>query len=182
MKVNPYQRKKQPEIIRATLIENAIKLIFEQGVELTSLQAVADASDITKGGLLHHFPNKIALLEAVYANVLLTMEAEIDTLISKDPEPYGRFTRSYIKNSINGLRDEIPNQQMISSMFHTPGLSQIWSQWLEVKLANFEEQTLELELVRLATDGIWFNALAGISLHKLTEIETFLIEKTYLKP
>lgn len=176
---NPYQRKKQPELVRSTLIDNATQLILEQGVEQTSLQAVADATDITKGGLLHHFPTKMALLAAVYEKTSLDLEAEIEILIANDPHSYGRFTRAYIISSINGLRNKIPNQQIISAMLNTPGLSQIWSQWLEKKLALFKEDSLELELIRLTTDGIWFNALAGISLHNLTKIEQYLIAQTH---
>lgn len=175
---NPYQRKKQPDIIRAALVDNATQLILEQGVELTSLQAVADATRITKGGLLHHFPTKMALLAAVYEKTILDLEVEIEDIMTKDSHPYGRFTRAYVMSSINGLRNKIPNQQIISAMLNTPGLSQIWSQWLEEKLALFDENTFELELIRLATDGVWFNAIAGISLHKLAEIERYLIEKT----
>lgn len=175
---NPYQRKKQPEIVIATLIENATKIILEKGVEQTSLQAIADASNLTKGGLLHHFPNKMALLEAVYLKTIADLELEINDLMAQDPDDYGRFTRAYIKSSTNGLRNNIPNQQIILAMLNTPGLSHLWSHWLEEKLALYNEGSLELELIRLATDGMWFNALAGISLHKLTEIEQFLITKT----
>lgn len=175
---NPYQRQKQPEIVIATLIENATKIILEKGIEKTSLQAIADASDITKGGLLHHFPNKMALLEAVYLKTIKDFESEIDTLIAQDSNEKGSFTRAYIRSSINGLRNNIPQQQIISAMLNTPGLSHLWNQWLEEKLTFYQEHTLELELIRLATDGLWFNALAGISLHKLTEIERYLIAKT----
>lgn len=176
--LNPYQRKKQPDRVVAALIENATKIILEKGVEQTSLQAVADASNLTKGGLLHHFPNKMALLAAVYEKTILDLEAEIDELMANDPEVYGRFTRAYIQSSTNGLRNKIPNQQIISAMFNTPGLSQLWRDWLETKIMQYQETSLELELLRLATDGMWFNAIAGISLHKLTDIEQYLIAKT----
>lgn len=175
---NPYQRKKQPELVIATLINNATKIILEKGIEKTSLQAVADASGLTKGGLLHHFPNKIALLETVYRQTITDFELEVNALMAEDSELKGRFTRAYIRSSTNGLRNNIPNQQIISAMLNTPGLSHLWSQWLEEKLHLYQENTLELELIRLATDGMWFNALAGISLHKLTEIEQHLIAKT----
>lgn len=175
---NPYQRKKQPDLVIATLIDNATQIILEKGVERTSLQAIADASDITKGGLLHHFPNKMALLAAVYEKLILDLAQEIEILMQNDPEPFGRFTRAYVQSSINGLRNKAPSQQVISAMINTPGLSKLWCDWLDAQLTFYQETSLELELIRLATDGLWFNTVAGIELHQLAKIEQYLLLKT----
>ncbi len=176
---NPYQRKKQPDIVIATLIDNTTKMILKNGIEQTSLQAVAKASNLTKGGLLHHFPNKMELLKAVYEKTLVDLEQEINNIMAQDPETHGRFTRAYIQSSTNGLRHKAPNQQIISAMFNTPELSHLWRNWLKEKLTIYPETSLELELIRLATDGMWFNALAGTATHNLTEIEQHLLDKTY---
>ncbi len=49
------------------IIDRAAALFARRGVAQTSVQAVADAVGLSKTGLLHHFPSKDALHEAVLA-------------------------------------------------------------------------------------------------------------------
>jgi AcrR family transcriptional regulator len=49
------------------ILDRAAALFARHGFEHTSLQAVADAVGLSKAGLLHHFPSKDALHEAVLA-------------------------------------------------------------------------------------------------------------------
>jgi AcrR family transcriptional regulator len=67
---NAYSRKKQPEQVRRALLDCAAQLAVENGLSAVTLQAVAEAAGVTKGGLLHHFASKQILIEAVFANLL----------------------------------------------------------------------------------------------------------------
>ena len=49
------------------ILDRAAALFARRGFEQTSVQAVADAVGLSKAGLLHHFPSKDALREAVLA-------------------------------------------------------------------------------------------------------------------
>ena len=49
------------------IVDRAAALFARRGVAQTSVQAVADAVGLSKAGLLHHFPSKDALREAVLA-------------------------------------------------------------------------------------------------------------------
>ncbi|MCW2742717.1 MAG: transcriptional regulator, TetR family [Blastococcus sp.] len=49
------------------ILDRAAALFARHGFEQTSVQAVADAVGLSKAGLLHHFPSKDALHEAVLA-------------------------------------------------------------------------------------------------------------------
>jgi len=91
-----HKRKKQPEKVRSQLIECAARIIAEQGPNAVTIQAVADAAGVTKGGLLHHFQDKNQLSEAVSRHLLAQMDTEIDKLMAQDSVEYGRFTRAYI--------------------------------------------------------------------------------------
>ena len=51
---------------------------------------------VTKGGLLHHFPSKQALIDAVFADLLDALDRDLDARIAADPEPLGAFTRAYV--------------------------------------------------------------------------------------
>ncbi|WP_433585789.1 TetR/AcrR family transcriptional regulator [Microbacterium hydrocarbonoxydans] len=50
---------------RATILDAALEVFAEGGYRSGSLREVAQRVGISEAGLLHHFPNKVALLEAV---------------------------------------------------------------------------------------------------------------------
>ena len=157
---NAYERKKQPELVRRNLLDCAARLAAEQGVAALSVQAVADAAGVTKGGLFHHFPSKQALLEAVMADLLAALDCEIDDLLSQDCEGFGRCTRAYV-NAVFSDRGRESGKQWAAisvSMVGEPSLRRMWNSWIEGRLARHKETDsgVVLELVRLAADGIWF--------------------------
>ena len=82
-----YSRKKQPEIVRRDLMHNAIALAAQQGVSALSLQQVSEAAGVTKGGLLHHFPTKQALVDAVFDQMVLQFRDALQDEMALDPEP-----------------------------------------------------------------------------------------------
>jgi AcrR family transcriptional regulator len=51
------------------ILDRAAALFARQGFAKTSIQDIADAVGLSKAGLLHHFPSKDALREAVVAQV-----------------------------------------------------------------------------------------------------------------
>ncbi|MFK0384251.1 TetR/AcrR family transcriptional regulator [Agrobacterium sp. NPDC090273] len=156
---NAHERKKQPELVRRNLLDCAAKLAADQGVSAISIQAVADAAGVTKGGLFHHFASKQVLLEAVMADLLTALDAEIDGLVSQDCEAHGCFTRAYV-NAVFADRERDSGKQWAAisvSMIGEPSLRSMWSTWLAERLVRHKDtdNTPQLEAVRLAADGVW---------------------------
>ncbi|PPK97616.1 AcrR family transcriptional regulator [Kineococcus xinjiangensis] len=60
--------------IDAEIVEAAAALIAQHGYEQTSLQRIADAVGYSKTGLLHRFPSKEALLDAVAESCSSTVD------------------------------------------------------------------------------------------------------------
>ena len=73
-----HHRKKQPLFVRQQLLEVAARLASEKGVTAVTLDAVSGASGVSKGGLLHHFPSKNMLLEALFDSLLVLLDAAIE--------------------------------------------------------------------------------------------------------
>ena len=68
--LSAHHRKKQPEQVRRALLDCAAQIAAEDGAAAITIQAVATRAGVTKGGLLHHFDSKQALIEAVFADLL----------------------------------------------------------------------------------------------------------------
>ncbi|MUM78298.1 TetR family transcriptional regulator [Pseudodesulfovibrio sp. F-1] len=160
-----HKRKKQPEIVRSKLIECAVRIIVEQGPNAVTIQAVADAAGVTKGGLLHHFQDKKQLSNAVSKYLLSQMDAEINLLMSQDSVEYGRFTRAYI-NAISQDLASAQSEQWIALAIYSITESEsknMWNEWIKEKQRLYYDTDSDkmLQVLRYAADGIWFEALLG---------------------
>lgn len=56
--------------VRARAVSAALRLFAAQGFDATSVQAVADEVGVTKQAVLHHFPSKDHLRQAVLESIL----------------------------------------------------------------------------------------------------------------
>jgi AcrR family transcriptional regulator len=162
-----HERKKQPETVRRALLDCAARISLEQGLPAVTLQAVANAAHVTKGGLLHHFPSKQALVQAVFHDLLEQLDAEIEQLIAADAEPHGRFTRAYIRAfaQADGERASEQWNALPLSSLTDPDMKAMWSAWYAERLARHAETDdgTSLALARYAADGLWLAGLLDYS-------------------
>lgn len=154
-----HHRKKQPEQVRRALLDCVAAIATEQGLGALTIQAVADRAGVTKGGLLHHFDSKQALIEAVFADLLEQLDRQIDIAIDADPQPTGSFTRAYIRAC---FADRTQGRQSLWAALSVatisePALRAIWSGWLDDRLARHRDTDTmpTLTIARLAADGVW---------------------------
>ena len=63
-------RLRDPEQTRAELLQAAFKEVHENGFQAASLQRILANTNLTKGALYHHFPNKCAMGLAVLDEVV----------------------------------------------------------------------------------------------------------------
>ena len=85
-------------------ILTAARKILADGGYMTrfSLNAVAAEAGVSKGGLLHHFPSKEALLRGLSENLIDFFEEQLMVEMAKEPEgASGRFTRAYINTAFS---------------------------------------------------------------------------------
>ncbi|WP_031388000.1 TetR/AcrR family transcriptional regulator [Desulfonatronum thiodismutans] len=179
-----HKRKKQPEIVRSKLIECAARIITEQGPNAVTIQAVADAAGVTKGGFLHHFQNKNQLSAAVSRYFIDQLDTELGKLMAEDPIEYGRFTRAYI-NSIWKDVASGQKEQWISFAIYAlsePQLKSMYNEWMKEKqrLHHDTDSDQLLQVLRYAADGIWLEILMGAGYQKEhSALLSSLIEMTH---
>ncbi|MBZ0106778.1 MAG: TetR/AcrR family transcriptional regulator [Sulfuricella denitrificans] len=179
---NRYTRRKQPELVRRSLLEHAARLAVEQGLTAVTVQAVSDAAGVTKGGLAHHFPTKQALIDAVFHEILDALDRELDERIKADPDLYGAFTRAYLE-SVFDIGPEAkggPWATLSVSMLTDPSLRALWAQWFLARIQRHSatDDDVKLVAVRLAADGVWLADLSSIPILKRAELRSYLIRET----
>lgn len=162
-----HRREKQPDAVRRSLLDQAARHAAEDGLGAITLQSVADAAHVTKGGLLHHFPSKQALIEAVFEDLLETLDGEIDRLMGADASAHGSFTRAYIAAFFAVARegDASPWAALSVSCMTDAKLRARWSQWMNERLQRHEatDSDPHLAVARYAADGIWLANLTEIT-------------------
>lgn len=157
---SPRNRKKQPDLVRQTLLDCATKLALEHGLAAVSLQAVASAAGVTKGGLFHHFPNKQALIEAVFDGMMENLDREIDEELEKDTGGHGTFTRAYVRTLFaDRALNNSPWSAQTMTVLADPYSKSLWHRWMKDRLVRHAatDAGTRLEIVRLAADGAWLS-------------------------
>nr|WP_235886325.1 TetR/AcrR family transcriptional regulator [Paenibacillus cymbidii] len=93
---------------RAAIVLAALRIAQKDGVEKLTPGAAAQAAGVSKGGLLHHFPNKDELIKA-----MITQAAdEFDALVAakaagtEAAADTGRWSRAYLEATLEESRQE----------------------------------------------------------------------------
>lgn len=152
--------------MRRALLDQAARLAIGGGISSVTVQAVADAAGVTKGGFLHHFPHKQALIDALFQEVLDSFGDELDRLIAADADRFGCFTRAYITSvfAVEGPGRWSSQAALWMLMLTDATLRALWSDWFNSRLGQHHETdgAGHLAIVRLATDGLWLADLTNI--------------------
>lgn len=179
---NPHKRKKQPEQVRRALLDAAAKLAVEEGLSAVTVQAVSDAAGVTKGGLMHHFPSKQALVEALFQDLLDTVGFDLDERMADDETAHGSFTRAYVDAVLEmGWEGQFSAMAPLSILMLTDAkLRAMWSTWFNDRLKRHDatDGGMTFALAHLAADGIWLADLGGIDIPNRGELREHLIEWT----
>lgn len=173
-----HHRKKRPELVRAQLIDSAKRLALANGLAAASVEAVAADAGVTKGGLFHHFPNKQALVDAVFQHLLEEFEADLEARMAADPEPRGRFTRAYVA-SVFDVGAEAQWGSLWIATLTDSRLRKIWGAWVTAQISRYGETGVPLENARFAADGVWLGQMFGVASDSPDALRHHLIEMTY---
>ena len=180
---NAHRRKKQPELVRQSLLQHAAALAVEKGLHAVTIQAVANLAGVTKGGVMHHFATKRALLEAVFLDIRDSYNALLHELMAEDPEPYGAFTRAHVRTVMDAERDQDDNTKSSLAILTLgdAGLRALWNEWYTGKLAEYRDTdgSDALEIVRFAADGIWLASISGREMPNRQALRERLLRATY---
>ncbi|PQZ74385.1 MULTISPECIES: TetR/AcrR family transcriptional regulator [unclassified Brevundimonas] len=160
-------RRRAPEATRAEIIDMAIEAAAEEGATGLKLDAVVSRLPFSKGALLHHFPTKLALLEGVIDHLASEMTAAVLAEASRDPNPYGRNARAYLRATVNDPvtdRDVSIGRAALVACAVEPSLIARWRAAMRTLAEDDPVDPAGKDdalMLRLIADGLWMSDLFG---------------------
>jgi AcrR family transcriptional regulator len=151
------------------ILSAAESIVLERGVSALTLDAVAEAAGLSKGGLIYHFDSKEALIRAMIARIGTCMQERMDRLCADDGRP-GTWTRAYIDAAFPPAgteddRDAVREAALIAALGNDPALLEPYAAqyagWVEQQKADDIDPVLSA-IIRLAADGLWMNEAFGV--------------------
>ncbi|MDQ8027198.1 MAG: TetR/AcrR family transcriptional regulator [Brevundimonas sp.] len=161
-------RRRAPDTTRAELLDKALEVIAELGPKGFTLDAVAARTTVSKGALLHHFPTKMALLEGVVDHLGALFSEAILTEAERDPQPYGRLARAYLRVTINDAvtsEDTSIGRAILAACAVEPSLRDRWTAATAAARADDPTDPVGADdalLLRLVADGLWMSDIFGV--------------------
>lgn len=152
---------------RATVLKAAAGIVIHLGINAFTIEAVAQEAGVTKGGVLHHFPSKEALINALIDQMVVGFSSRLEAELAAEPEGQpGRWLRAYIRTIFSVQYDEINlipalasavagDQHMLNRIRRSIEVSQ---------QAAVQDglDPIQAIIIRLAVDGVVFAQALGI--------------------
>ena len=169
---------------RELIFEAASRILCEDGWVSLTLTAVAAAAGLSKGGLLYHFPNKVALIEALFEYHNDKFERRLAELTVAEGGEKGAWLRAYAKASVEQIADP-DTARLYNSLFAAEERYATAHALMRQKYVNWQEKveqsgldSAKATLVRLAVDGLWFTEMhqyAPLTPERRTEILEMIV-------
>lgn len=174
---------------REQILQAAHQVVRSVGVRSLTLDKVAKQAGVSKGGLIHHFPSKDALLEAMQKQVFEQAEREYARFLEQEPETgkKGRRLRAFLRCNQAMIQSGIPNhfvgmiELAIAAPESFPEGQNYFNQLQELVASDCDDPVKGI-IILSASDYLWLQVLLGGLAGNdrvIGEIHERLIEMTY---
>jgi AcrR family transcriptional regulator len=166
--------------MRTRILSETRRLTLERGV-VPSLNVVAEAAGVSKGGLIHHFPSRAALVDGLAGQALDEVDAAM-----REAAATGNAASAWLRLSVP-TGDDLELFRAIAiahRALEAPGAATVaaadeaTARW-ERMIADEVGDAVRARVIRLVGDGLAMNALAGVGAplgdDELAELERHLI-------
>jgi AcrR family transcriptional regulator len=159
------------------LLQAAGLIVTGQGIQELTLDAVAKQADVSKGGLLYHFPTKEALINAVIEHFIAQFDDMVAAEIKGAENQAGIWLRAYVTictgtyEEANALSRVLLALSASNPQFSLP-VQQAYDRWRH--RAQNDGVPFEISrLVCMAADGGWLYSLHNLGTDE--EAKTYLL-------
>lgn len=161
-------RTRNPDLTRAALLDAAGRVLQTQGAAL-SLDAVAREAGVSKGGLLHHYPSREALLSALAHELIARFRACVAEARAREVAAHGEapgaWLRAYIEVSFTPQAGE---EALIAALAPLAGHPELLAGLRAAQAFVVEEAEADglppgrAHAIRLACDALTLGPLTGV--------------------
>jgi AcrR family transcriptional regulator len=153
------------------LLDAAEAVIVRDGIASLTLDAVAAQAGASKGGLLHHFPNKDRLVEALVVRTAAAMRAHHEQAYLETPEGPGRMARALLESTLRDMNEWCVSCRQgsaaaFAALAHNPSLIQpMRAVYADLYRRVAEDDGLPAgvgDAVVAAIDGLWLYWVLGL--------------------
>jgi AcrR family transcriptional regulator len=153
------------------MLDAADEVVLRDGIGRLTLDAVAKEANLSKGGLIHHFPTKDALIDAMVRRKVDAWRAECEQAIEDEPPGPGRVARALVKLCLGDTDPEgdaecrrcfVLLAALVHDKRHVAPLREVHRSLA----ARVEADGLApgaAEAVHLALNGLWFDRMFGLT-------------------
>jgi AcrR family transcriptional regulator len=161
---------RNPDQTRVRLLQAAVEAMQRSGPTSLTLDQVARQAGVSKGGLLHHFSTKEALLEAVIRRLFTDFAAAVEARLAQEPPGPGRLLRAYIHANLDDTQElslefvapllaALVDQPALATLIRDDALA-----W-QTRLTSDGLPPARAVLIRMAADAYWTDRLIGVAPH-----------------
>ena len=160
---------------RQKIIDAAVDIAVNQGPRTLTLDNVAEKCNMSKGGVMHHFKSKEALLEALLGNLMDTFK-RYETEICEENQQQLAISRILrTRQRIHERVDLDYARLFLVAANENPDLLGVFSQHMAEFVQELREQPgnfWDSIVLWLAIDGLSFQELMSVSPFTETERNT----------
>lgn len=173
------------EQTRRQLLDAAGRLIGERGLG-ASLEDIAGAAGVSKGGLKYHFASKDELLQALATDHVIAFRAEVDAHLDPQDQEPGRLLRAYVRCALSPSVDAVTTIErhgLMARLVTVESVREICRQdssWWNTTLGADGMNPILLDVVVAAADGASVAPLWGeeYSAQRLDDMRERLLAMT----
>ncbi|MBC8098763.1 MAG: TetR/AcrR family transcriptional regulator [Armatimonadetes bacterium] len=151
---------------RTRLVDAAIQMMLEDGAKLITLDAVAKRAGVSKGGLLHYFPSKEALIDAILRHLFAEFTIQVERYLALEPERAGRWARAYIRATFEPAPPPMELALLLFPLIESEALLSLFRQdtmqWHE-RLWHDGLPRARALIIQQAADAYWLNRTLHIT-------------------
>ncbi|WP_054023172.1 TetR/AcrR family transcriptional regulator [Bacillus sp. FJAT-28004] len=151
---------------RKRLLLAASNIVLKQGMAKLTLEAVSKEAGVSKGGLLHYFPNKESLVEGLVNELTQEFEEDIEERVQTEGDTPGKWVRSYVKSTFESEESGLEIGTVFSAaLYANPDMllkiQTLFAAW-QKNIENDGIDPVHATIARLAADGLWFSEIFGM--------------------
>jgi AcrR family transcriptional regulator len=152
----------RPPRARESVLDAFEAILYEEGERAATMDAIARAAGVSKGGLLYHFASKDALEAGLIERLEALAAADVDDLLASPAGPVDAFIRTSMSTG-TPLDRAIVAVSRLAQSGSDPALAalrRIRVLWEDTVRPHARDEAA-LQLILLVSDGLYFNSALG---------------------